>query len=47
MALALNQFLSKKLRYREKIKNVEQWRTNQIDFAMKNKDLLEDPAKDE
>jgi len=47
MALALNQFLSKKLRYKEKMKNVELWRQNQIEFALKNKILLEDPAKDE
>lgn len=38
--IALKKFLSKKLRYREKIKNVMQWRSNQLEFALRNKDLL-------
>jgi len=47
--IALKKFFkdSKNLRYREKIKNVMQWRSNQLEFANKYKDQLKDPALDE
>ena len=47
--IALKKFFkdSKNLRYREKIKNVMQWRSNQLEYAQRNKELLMDPALDE
>lgn len=44
---ALKKLISKKLRYCEKMKNVEQWRLNQLEFLQKNTDQLEDPTSEQ